>query len=255
MFGFDDIGVTALNTLGSWFGAEQTYQRNKKLQDRAYDQDMKMLQYQLRYNSPEQQMTRFKNAGLNPNLIYGQGTPGNMTEAPKARAPEAPNLMEVFGGLGTQVQQARLMRSQADLTDNKTVESGVKRSLMSAQKALVEANPYLNEQYVRSMVTMMESTATIKQNERNALITHPGNLGSPADMNLGQQKIMKEVELLQQRFNLNALDAKIKAEVIQGKEFNNALQEIQVKWMKDAEITPQHIYTGIMLLLQNLMRK
>lgn len=31
------------------------------------------------YNSPKAQMERYKKAGLSPYLIYGQGTPGNMT--------------------------------------------------------------------------------------------------------------------------------------------------------------------------------
>ena len=29
------------------------------------------------YNTPQMQMERFKAAGLNPHLIYGQGSPGN----------------------------------------------------------------------------------------------------------------------------------------------------------------------------------
>lgn len=35
------------------------------------------------YNDPESQMERYKEAGLNPHLIYGQGTPGNASEMPK----------------------------------------------------------------------------------------------------------------------------------------------------------------------------
>lgn len=33
----------------------------------------------MEYNSPKQQMKRFREAGLSPYLMYGQGTPGNMT--------------------------------------------------------------------------------------------------------------------------------------------------------------------------------
>lgn len=36
------------------------------------------------YNSPAEQMKRFKEAGLNPNLIYGQGNPGNASAPPDA---------------------------------------------------------------------------------------------------------------------------------------------------------------------------
>lgn len=34
------------------------------------------------YNSPKNQMQRYKDAGLNPQLIYGQGTPGNASATP-----------------------------------------------------------------------------------------------------------------------------------------------------------------------------
>lgn len=40
-----------------------------------------------RYNSPASQMQRYQAAGLNPNLIYGQGTPGNQTVLPEITAP------------------------------------------------------------------------------------------------------------------------------------------------------------------------
>lgn len=38
-----------------------------------------------RYNSPKAQMARFREAGLSPYLIYGQGTPGNMSSPIPAR--------------------------------------------------------------------------------------------------------------------------------------------------------------------------
>jgi hypothetical protein len=41
-----------------------------------------------RYNTPAQQMARFKEAGLNPHLIYGQGNPGNASSVMSAKAPE-----------------------------------------------------------------------------------------------------------------------------------------------------------------------
>lgn len=42
---------------------------------------------QNQYNSPEAQMTRFKEAGLNPHLIYGQMTTAQPIKTPEAKAP------------------------------------------------------------------------------------------------------------------------------------------------------------------------
>ena len=70
----------------------------------------------------------------------------------------------------------------------------------------------------------------------------------------GYVKMSEELRQLQTRFKLQEGDLKLKAEILQSKEFQNALQKIQVEWMRDAEITPQHIYQGIFMLLQSLMR-
>lgn len=58
-----------------------TGQNRRNLQ--TYNEDYAMYQWHLQnqYNSPAAQMQRYKEAGLNTNLMYGQGTPGN-AEAP-----------------------------------------------------------------------------------------------------------------------------------------------------------------------------
>lgn len=48
------------------------------------DYNEKMWNLQNEYNSPSAQMARYKAAGLNPNLIYSQGSSGNASSAPTA---------------------------------------------------------------------------------------------------------------------------------------------------------------------------
>lgn len=66
---------------------DATNAANQKMAEYSYSKDLEMWNKQNAYNSPEQQMERFKAAGLNPNLIYGQGSPGNATTMPKYNAP------------------------------------------------------------------------------------------------------------------------------------------------------------------------
>lgn len=54
---------------------QNRYNESQLANQRQWDLDMWNRQNQ--FNSPEAQMQRFKDAGLNPNLIYGQGNPGN----------------------------------------------------------------------------------------------------------------------------------------------------------------------------------
>lgn len=60
---------------------------NKELAKYQFSQNKQMWDLQNQYNSPEQQMARFKAAGLNPNLIYGQGSAGNAQTAPRYESP------------------------------------------------------------------------------------------------------------------------------------------------------------------------
>lgn len=68
-----NLGTSALNGLLS-FGMAK-YQNKLAIQN---------WQMQNEYNSPKNQMARFAEAGLNPNLIYGSGNPGNASSAPDA---------------------------------------------------------------------------------------------------------------------------------------------------------------------------
>lgn len=49
----------------------------------AYQRSVERWHQQNLYNSPEAQMQRFQDAGLNSHLIYGQGSPGNATSMPE----------------------------------------------------------------------------------------------------------------------------------------------------------------------------
>lgn len=55
----------------------------ERREDLQYQRGWDVMNYQNWYNSPEMQMNRFRQAGLNPHLIYGQGTPGNTQSTPQ----------------------------------------------------------------------------------------------------------------------------------------------------------------------------
>lgn len=243
--------LKGLDMLGGLFGARQQYKSQRRLNQQQYAQDLKMMQYQLDYNDPASQMQRFKDAGLNPHLVYGQGTPGNLESPPRYPQQQAPDY-SYLQGLGSSFMQMKLMQSQANLTDARIDESTVKQDVMRQQKNVLAANPYLNPAYVNAMVTNLQSTAALKKQEADfmtlGVYDKEGRKGEA-----GIVKMQVEIDTLIQRFNLNSADQQIKAKVLQSKEFQNALQEIQVNWLKSGEITPQHIYQGIMILLSKMM--
>lgn len=71
-------GINAITQIG----------QNKK----AREHQEYMYDKQNAYNTPMAQMARFKDAGLNPNLIYGQGNSGNAGSPPALQTQEAPKM-------------------------------------------------------------------------------------------------------------------------------------------------------------------
>lgn len=265
------ILTTAANAIGRG-GPKRQFKYNKKMTDYqnalnrqnaewAFNKELELRKFQMDYDSPQAQMQRFKDAGLNPNLIYGSGNAAAGSFSPPD-FPSVPGVAAhqidaaVLGNIGSEFAQARLLAAQTDFTEAKTTESSVKQDLMRAQKDVVKANPYLRPEYVNALVLNLKSVAELKAQESSFMLskTIPG-LEPEGRWERGYLKMHYELKQLETRFKLQEADQKLKAEVLQSKEFQNALQDIQVKWMKDAEITPQHIYQGIFMLLQSLMRR
>lgn len=98
-------------------------------QQNAYQVDL--MNYANKYNSPAQQMLRYQQAGLNPNLIYGQQTnavqtPGSASMGNARSAGTAAKTMQtvqnaLFQGLGLMKEIAEYMDSGRDSVRWKTV--------------------------------------------------------------------------------------------------------------------------------------
>lgn len=260
------LAGSAISAGASIFGANKSASQSMKYAKYQHQSNMELLKYQLEYNSPAAQMARFKEAGLNPNLVYGQGSPGNMESPPRHPDIQVPDYAKAYGQAGQslvdgflKVAQMNLVQSQADLNTQKIDESTTKAALNNAQQDVLKANPWLKPEYVNATITQLESVAKLKSQEAKwslAEVVGPGRLelDRSSTTTAGMVKMDLELQQLYQKFDLNQADQKIKAQVFESKEFQNALQELQVKWMKDGSITPQHIYQGIMLILSKLMR-
>lgn len=93
---------------------------NQKLANQAQQYELEMWNKSNEYNSPQAQMKRLQQAGLNPNLVYGTGNVSGQTSspAPRAHIPEFKAPM-VDQNLGFNILNSamQLMKTQAD-TDN-----------------------------------------------------------------------------------------------------------------------------------------
>lgn len=138
-------GINAASQIGhDLFTADQNRQYNQWQEyeagkARTWDFGMWQLQnmynrrerdFMLDYNSPAKQMERFQEAGLNPHLIYGKGTAGNLSAPTRAGEPEpykVPDRRSLAEGIDAfQMENPFLQAAQLD---NIAADIQVKRSL------------------------------------------------------------------------------------------------------------------------------
>lgn len=115
---------TGLNVLGSWATSAIKKEHQKELMQYQNDWNLEMWNRQNEYNSPIQQMARYQQAGLNPNLIYSQGSPGNSQSMPTAATgtPIAPEFGNVGSSMVDKFMQSELQSHQIALLDAQAVK-------------------------------------------------------------------------------------------------------------------------------------
>lgn len=76
------------NIASTFIQNRKSRQFSREMYDRQYRDNINFWRMQNEYNTPASQMARLKQAGLNPNLIYGQGARGATGQAEKISTPD-----------------------------------------------------------------------------------------------------------------------------------------------------------------------
>lgn len=137
------------------------------------EQNIKMWNMQNAYNTPAMQMQRMQEAGLNPNLMYGQGTTGNASSAPDAMTPQMtkPDLSyQYVADAGKSVGDA--------------VQSYIQAQMADASIKKIDADTALTRQ---NIVNMQEDEKLKKLHQ--------------ISMGFANSKSQKELEFWEQRYN------------------------------------------------------
>lgn len=259
---------TAANFIGKG-GPKRQYKYNKKLA--AYQnalnrqnaewllaQNKELAAFQRDYDSPAQQMARFEAAGLNKNLVYGSGTPGNMGRPLEMGSLPGVNAGQVsiqgYGDIGTEFLQAGQIAAQTSLTGARAEESEARTELLGAQKMIAQSNPMLDPRVYKSVTDSMIAIADAKTQEGKWATTGGSETNGMKKMNADLQNLFNKNFMQGASLDSTQADLKIKNEILQSKEFDNELKKLQVEWMRDGNITPQHMYQGLMLILGKMMK-
>lgn len=123
------------------YQAQWQQQENKK----AYQRSLNMWNLQNEYNSPTQQMARIRAAGLNPNLVYGNGVTGNSSGSTPQYEPakfNAPTMQAYRGwnlGISDAISQFLAYRTAKAQVDNMEAQNSLIRQ-QTATEATKQAN-------------------------------------------------------------------------------------------------------------------
>lgn len=150
-------GAQVATGIGNVLSAGAINRRNREFQEKMWNMNNE-------YNSPVNQMKRFKEAGLNPHLIYGQGNPGNavMSPAPQQVAPD----LSPFANAAMSYLSARKQQTETDNLEmaNRVMQSQIVEASARTFKTLAETDKTkLDTQYTRDNydTLLKQSTANL----------------------------------------------------------------------------------------------
>lgn len=208
---------------------------------------------QNQYNSPQEQMSRLKAAGLNPNLVYGEGA--TTTAGPikntgvESWSPVAPKVD--LSGLGNSLMQyydAQVKQAQTDnlkvSTNNAAIEGALKAAQIEqtnaqtrktlAEAGLGETSLKYSDQLAQISVkaaeasfdkTVQEIASLYDENERRRIMQRETLQKMVAEMALIAEqkakseqervKIRQEIQNLQKDERLKELDINLKKQGVQ----------------------------------------
>lgn len=135
------------------YNTNATNAANQKMAEYEYNKNLEMWKMQNEYNTPQRQMQRFSAAGLSPNLIYGQGNPGNATTLPKYSAPrqeynyqpkDYTNVIGQYQDFAMKKANIDLAKENIEYTKQKTVNEGLETTLKAIlqSKGLIDLQTY-----------------------------------------------------------------------------------------------------------------
>jgi len=150
---------------------ERQFAHDKAMSEYAYSKDLEQWERANLYNAPVQQMARFREAGLNPRLIYGSKGGGNIAAAqmPKYQAarPDYRYSSPVAQIGGTLESYQNIMRANAEI------------DLLKAQKKKAEAEADSAETYYGSRAAYTSSRQNLMKYDLEVKYGDPAIMDDP----------------------------------------------------------------------------
>lgn len=251
------IGAGA-GLLGGALNSSSTENSNRRSQQFSWEMykqqkadNLEFWRMQNEYNSPQAQMKRFQEAGLNPHLVYSQGNPGNAAQIStpdvqpaQFRSPEWGNGIQSAGlaymnavyDLDIKAAQLDNLKAQNTVIRNEGILKEVvgKRSqfALDFDTEFRDINADALREKVRQLKT--QSDVTINRDAREAAL-NSSNIMEAAErmLNMREQRLTMEVGRAQARAETDRI-----RENIQQMKKDGVLKDLDIELRKQG-INPQ----------------
>jgi hypothetical protein len=180
--GLGALGKGLIGGLGNIVGGLFGNRSRKREAQRQRDFSESMWNRQNAYNTPAMQMKRLKEAGLNPALMYGQGTTGNAEKALPYQQAQIESVGANFAQATAAGAQASIANSQAKLNNANAAYQGIAGAVKAKEFGLAkEIAGY----------TMDNLTADTKLKGVQAVNTAVDSTLKQTNINLATEEIQK----------------------------------------------------------------
>jgi|GEM_PF-5050930 len=132
--------LSAIPVVGGMIEGAMNNASNKKIARENREFSLEMWNRNNEYNTPLAQMQRLKEAGLNPNLMYGQGTTGNSSAPAKADGANPTQYKLNFLEAAQLHQQQKLNEQSIQLQKSQTELNHAQAQKVNAETANTHAN-------------------------------------------------------------------------------------------------------------------
>ncbi|WP_270568770.1 hypothetical protein [Coprobacter secundus] len=227
-----DVGGLAGSVIGSIGNAVQTRkylkaQAKENQKNREYNLMLARQQNQWNieqwqrendYNSPSAQMARYRQAGLNPDLIYGQQNTSAASPVLTSGVPSSPNDMSAMlsqRNFGTAVQAAI----------NDSLDTKLKKEQIKNIQADTEGKKAGTQKTIKEVEALtIDNLTRAAKNNQDLQIGDTVILVNKSVASMNEQsknKLIQEIKNLEQVWNLNKQEAQKNIEIIKGLQLDN----------------------------------